>query len=340
MLRSLGRSRTVCPVNVGEPLLFALSASREFGEQIAAALGLPVAEHEERLFEDGEQKARPLVNVRGRDAYVIQSLQGGPDLSVHDKLCRLLFFIGGLKDAAAARVTAVVPYLCYARKDRKTKSRDPVTNRYVAALFDGVGTDCVVTLDVHNLAAYQNAYRRTEHLEARPLFVRHFAPLLERDEVAVVSPDVGGAKRADALREALSAALGRRLAAAFVEKQRSSGVVSGEAVAGEVRGRVAIIVDDLIATGTTIVKAARACRDLGATRVFAAAAHGLFTGEADHVLADDAVDRIVVTNTVPTVRLREPAVLAKIDRLDAAPLFAEAIRRMHDGGSLAELLEP
>lgn len=326
-------------MNVGEPLLFVLSATRAFGERIAAAVGLPVAEHEERVFEDGEQKARPLVNVRGRHAYVIQSLHGSPDLSVHDKLCRLLFFIGGLKDAAAARVTAVVPYLCYARKDRKTKPQDPVTNRYVAELFAAVGTDRVVTLEVHNLAAYQNAYRHAEHLEARALFVPYFAPLLMKDEVAVVSPDIGGAKRADALREALGAALGRRLAAAFVEKQRSSGVVSGDAVAGEVRGRVAIIVDDLIATGTTMVKAARACRDLGATRVFAAASHGLFTGEADRVLADDAVDRIVVTNTVPPVRLRDPAVLGKIETLDAAPLFAHAIRRMHDGGSLTELLE-
>jgi len=327
-------------VSVGEPLLFVLSATRDFGERIAGALGVPVAEHEERVFEDGEQKARPLVNVRGRDAYVIQSLHGAPEASVHDKLCRLLFFIGGLHDAAAARVTAIVPYLCYARKDRKTKPRDPVTNRYVAELFDAVGTDRVVTLDVHNLAAYQNAYRRAEHLEARVLFVRHFTPLLVKDEVAVVSPDVGGAKRADALREALGAALGRPLAAAFVEKQRSSGVVSGDAVVGEVRGRVAIILDDLIATGTTMVKAARACRALGATHVFAAATHGLFTGDADRVLADDALDRIVVTNTVPPVRLRDPTVLAKIDTLDAATLFAEAIRRMHEGGSLVELLEP
>ena len=149
-----------------ELMLFALGASREFGARVAAALDMPLAAHEERAFEDGEHKWRPLVSVRGRDVFVVHSLYGDDAESANDKLCRLLFFIGALKDAAAARVTALVPYLCYARKDRKTKPRDPVTTRYLAALFEAVGTDGIVTLDVHNLAAYQNAFRcRTEHLE-------------------------------------------------------------------------------------------------------------------------------------------------------------------------------
>ncbi len=194
----------------GDLRLFALDAGREFGLRVAQRLGIQLSEHEEREFEDGEHKARPLVNVRGRDIYVVQSLYGDPRQSVNDKLCRLLFFIGALADAAAGRVTAVVPYLCYARKDRKTKPRDPVTSRYVAALFEAVATDCIVTLDVHNLAAYQNAFRcRTEHLEAKMLFVQHLTPLLADAPVAVVSPDVGGIKRADAFREALGRALGR-----------------------------------------------------------------------------------------------------------------------------------
>src|SRR6516165_8314689 len=138
--------------------VFALNSSHDFGEKVCARLGIPQSSHEEREFEDGEHKTRPLVNVRGRDVFVIQSLYGDPKQSVNDKLCRFLFFAGALRDASADRVTAVIPYLCYARKDRRSKPRDPVTTRYVAALFEAVGADAAVTMDVHNLAAYQNAW--------------------------------------------------------------------------------------------------------------------------------------------------------------------------------------
>ncbi|MBI4564151.1 MAG: ribose-phosphate pyrophosphokinase-like domain-containing protein, partial [Planctomycetes bacterium] len=134
-------------------ILFSLEP--EFGRGVAAALGVPLAAHEERDFEDGEHKMRPLENVRGRDVYVICTLYGDARHSVNDKLVRLLFFLGALRDASAGRLTAVVPYLCYARKDRKTKARDPVATRYVAGLFESVGTDRVLTLDVHNPAAYE-----------------------------------------------------------------------------------------------------------------------------------------------------------------------------------------
>ena len=151
------------------------------GESIGTALGSPLSAHEERDFEDGEHKTRPLENVRGCEVFVIQSLYSEPGLSVNDKLCRLLFFIGALKDASARSVTAVLPYLGYARKDRKTKARDPVTTRYMAQLLEAVGTDRVLTLDVHNLAAFQNAFRcPTDHLEAKNLFVEHFAARVPR----------------------------------------------------------------------------------------------------------------------------------------------------------------
>jgi len=211
-------------MNAGGIQLFALNESRELGARVAAALGQPLATHEERGFEDGEHKARPLQSVRGADVFVLQSLYGGPELSVNDKLCRLLFFIGALKDASARRVTAVLPYLCYARKDRKSKPRDPVTTRYVARLLESVGTDRVVTLDVHNLAAYQNAFRcAADHLDAMRLFVEHFVPLAARAEVTVVSPDLGGVKRAEEFRQALSRRLGREAGGAFLEKYRSAG---------------------------------------------------------------------------------------------------------------------
>jgi ribose-phosphate pyrophosphokinase len=320
--------------------LFALNASRAFGERVAARLGLSLASHEERDFEDGEHKARPLESVRGRDVYVVQSLYGDAEQTVNDKLIRLLFFVGALRDASAGRVTAVVPYLCYARKDRKTKTRDPVTSRYVAQLFEAAGVDRVVTLDVHNLAAYQNAFHcRTEHLEARRLFAEHVAARVRGEGIVVVSPDIGGVKRAEAFRDTLSRRLGRPVASAFMEKRRSEGVVSGEAVVGDVRGNVAVIVDDLIASGTTVARAVRACRELGATRVYAAASHGLFVGEANRVLAEPSLEGLAVTNTVPPFRLRPELASRKLTVLDAAPLFAEAIRRIHAGESLAALME-
>lgn len=319
--------------------LFALNASRDFGEQVAAALGIALSAHEEREFDDGEHKSRPLINVRGKDVFVIQSLYGDRQRSVNDKLMRLLFFVGALNDASAQRVTVIVPYLCYARKDRKSQARDPVTSRYVAALFEAVGTDRILTLDVHNLAAYQNAYRcRTDHLDAKMLFAHHFAPLLRDADVTVVSPDVGGIKRAEQFRVALNHLLGKMPAAAFLEKYRSQGVITGDAVIGDIHGRVAIIIDDIINTGSTIARAVKACHAQGATTIYAAASHGVFTDGANRELANASLTQVVITNTVPPLRL-ESTVGEKIIILNAAPLFAQAIKCIHSGGSIVELLE-
>jgi ribose-phosphate pyrophosphokinase len=318
--------------------LFALNASREFGQRVADALGAPLGRHEEREFEDGEHKSRPLESVRSRDVYVVHSLHGDPQQSVNDKLVRLLLFLGALRDASAGRITAVIPYLCYARKDRRSKPRDPVSTRHVAGLLEAVGADRVVTLDVHNLAAYENAFRiRTEHLEARKLFAEFFRALAGDEPVAVVSPDVGGVKRAEAFRESLERQLGRAASRAFMEKSRSEGVVSGEAFVGDVAGRTAIVIDDLISSGTTLRRAIAACRAQGARRIVAAASHGLFTATAADLLADPALEQLVVTDTVPPFRL-DAAARAKLRIISVAPLFAEAIRRMHAGGSLAELM--
>lgn len=151
--------------------LFALKGTDQLGGAVAGVLGTELDPHEERDFEDGEHKARPLVSVRGEDVYVMHSLAGESAASANDKLVKLLFFLATCRENGAARVTAVSPYLAYARKDRQTKARDPVTTRYVAQLFEAVGADCVVTLEVHNLAAFQNAFRcRTVHLDARKLF--------------------------------------------------------------------------------------------------------------------------------------------------------------------------
>lgn len=328
-------------METAEIKLFSLKAADSLGEAVAQQLAIPLSPHEERDFEDGEHKTRPLVSVRGHDVYLLHSLYSEPNASVNDKLCRLLFFMGALKDAGAKQVTAVVPYLCYARKDRKTKPRDPVTTRYVANLFEAVGCDRILTIDVHNLAAYQNAFRcATEHLEAQNLFAEHFAPLVKGHPGVIVSPDIGGLKRAESFRQTLSQVLQTEIASAAVEKYRSGGVVSGGKVTGDIAGHVAIIIDDLISSGTTLARAAAACRQQGAKRVYAAATHGAFSKAANQILITPDLDQIVVTNSIPPFRLSADSLKHKLQVVDLAPLLAAAIQRLHRGGSLVELLEP
>lgn len=320
-----------------EPLLFALGASRRFGEAVAARLGLELSVHEERDFGDGEHKARPMVEVGRRDVYVIHSLAGDDGQSANDKLVRLLFFIGALKHAGAGRVTAVAPYLPYSRKDRRTKPRDPVSMRYVACLFETMGTDCLVTLEIHNVAAFENAFRtcRAENLPAAGILVEHVLPMLGEAPVVVVSPDSGGAKRANLFRTALEERLGRPVANALLEKHRSAGVVSGSLFAGDVAGSTAIIVDDLIASGGTIVRAAKACRERGAVTTIAAAAHGLFSRGAPALFGEEGPDKVLVCDGVDVPAVTDSARLRVVG---AVPLFAEVIVRLNSGGSLYDLL--
>jgi ribose-phosphate pyrophosphokinase len=327
------------PLRDGSGLrLFALQATADLGTRVAQALGHPLAGHEERTFEDGEYKLRPLGPAAEADVYVVQSLHGGPEQSASDKLCRLLFFIATLKDCGARQVTAVVPYLCYARKDRRTKPQDPVTLRYVAALFEAVGTDAVVTLEVHNPAAFENAFRcRTVTLTAAPLFIDHLRPW-RGDKVSVISPDPGGVKRAELFREALEAAWGEPVAKGFVDKRRSAGVLSGDRFVGEAEGMTVIVVDDLISTGRTLARAAQAVGAAGASRVVARTAHGLFMSGASDALADPALERVMTTDTVPAFRLGADPVRSRIDCVPASPLLAEAIRRLHAGAPLTDLL--
>jgi ribose-phosphate pyrophosphokinase len=311
--------------------LFALGASRPLGESVASALGLALAEHQERDFEDGEHKARSMEDVAGCDVYVLHSLHGDDEQSGNDKLCRMLFFCGALRDASAAGVTAVAPYLCYARKDRRSKPRDPVITRYVAQLFEAVGVDRVAAVDVHNAAAFDNAYRaRSEHLQALPLFASHLPALIGERPAVVLSPDLGGGKRAEQLRQSLEEAMGRPVTLGFMEKHRSGGVVSGDLFAGDVEGRVVVLADDMISTGSTLARAARGCRERGAAAVIAAATHGLFVDGARGLFEEAAIERVVTTNTLPPFRVPTEH-RGKLTVLDVAPLLAEGIRRMHGG---------
>jgi ribose-phosphate pyrophosphokinase len=310
-------------------LLFALENSRPFGSAVAAALGVPLAPHEERTFEDAEHKIRPLVDPGGEDCVVVQGLHGEPGASGDDKLVRLLMFIATLRDHGARRVIAVVPYLAYARKDRRTQPFDPVSIRVVAQLFEAVRCDALLTLEAHNIAAFDNAFRlRAASLSPNPLFSAVAGTLASDAPLAVVSPDVGGVKRAQLWREALEATLARPVGQAFVDKRRALGVVrGGQLVAGDVDGATALILDDLIATFGTIDRAASALFASGARRVLAFAAHGLFVSPAADVLERTGVERVFVTDTVPLFRLEGRPARARVEVLSCASLFADAIRR-------------
>jgi ribose-phosphate pyrophosphokinase len=280
-------------------LLFAPKASSTLGTRVAEALGTPLSLSEEREFEGGEHKMRPLVDVCGEDVYVVQSLCGDDSASANDKLCRLLFFIGALKDAGAERVTAITPYLAYARKDRRTQPGDPVTTRYVAALMEAVGVDRVITMEIHNEAAFDNAFRcHTIRLEAADVFVADIARLVGDQPLVVMSPDIGGIKRAQRLRECLIRNLTREIEHAFMEKRRARGVVSGDTVVGNLSERAVVIYDDLIATGSTILRACRAAREAGAKAVYVAAAHAAFAPAATQLFDSRAADCVLVTDSV------------------------------------------
>jgi ribose-phosphate pyrophosphokinase len=323
-------------------LVFAPQTSRAMAERVVGELHIALGASEEREFENGEHKMRTLINVRDRDVYVIGLLCGDAATSSNDRLARLLFFIGALKDAGAARVTACTPYLPYARKDRRTKANDPITTRYVAAIFEAVGTDRVVVLDVHNLGAFENAFRiPTVPLDTAALFAQHFASQTGTGEWVVASPDIGGVKRAQHLREVLEAQLKRSVGSAFMDKKRSAGVVSGDTLVGEVADKRVLILDDLISSGTTMRRAVAACRKAGATQVHLAATHAVFQPQAQQLFTgaelDSQPDSVVVTNSVALPTEFQRFIGQRLKVLDIASLYATTIARLHAGESVVDL---
>lgn len=311
--------------------VFALNASLALGQRIAERLGHALDAHEEREFACGEHKARPLVNVSNDDVYVISSLHGDTTLSVNDKICRLLFFVGAIKDAGAHRVTALVPYLAYSRKDRRTKSRDPVTTRYVATLLQSVGVDRLVSMDIHNPAALDNSFRGPAfNLETHRLFADHYHRSTGDTVTTVVSPDLGGIKATRLFVDSFEASSGNTLPMAVMDKRRSEGLVSGSGLIGNV-GEHVLIVDDMIGSGTTLCRAAQACLDAGAERISVGATHGLFEGGSPKLFEQAGIDSITVTDTVAIDELGLPEEhRARITTIETAPLFADTIRELQD----------
>ena len=316
-------------------IFFALNGSIELGQAIASVGGFSVSKHEERFFAGGEHKSRPLVSVRGKDVYVLLSLNGVIGDSANDKLLRLLFFVATCRENGASRITAIVPYLAYSRKDRQTKPRDPVTTRYVAALFYAVNVDFVVTLDVHNIMAFQNAFRcQTLHLNTRHLFASEILSRSFDGPLAVVSPDSGGVKRAELFRETLEELSRQNIGFGFLEKRRSGGFISGNLFAGDVLGLHVIVIDDMIVGGETMARAARALVENGAKSVSLFAAHGLFSDEAVNCLNIREIDSITVSDSVKTPNSIANRFIPKFKEISNAPQISEIILNLNNGKPL------
>jgi ribose-phosphate pyrophosphokinase len=318
--------------------IFDLTPRPSLGPGIAHAAGYPLAALETRAFKGGQHKMRPLVSVRGEDVFVVSSLHAAEGLSVNDLLVRMLFFIATCRDHGAARVTALAPCLPYARKDRVTKPRDPVSSRYVAQLFEAVGTDTLVTVDVHNLSAFQNGFRcRTIHLDTCRLFAAEVAAGAGDAPVTILSPDLGGVKRAELLRQAVERASAKPIGFAVVEKRRSEGVISGDLFAGEVVGHDVWIVDDMIESGETMLRAAEACRIRGARSVHLLATHAFFDTPSLTRLLDPAVASLTVTDTAEVIT--PPAPDPRFRTLSVAPMIGRCLARMHIGRAISPILD-
>lgn len=304
------------------PLLFALQGSEHYATRVAQRLGCQLALHEERDYEDGEHKCRPLASVNGREVVVFHALYGDDRQSANDKLCRLLFFCGALKDAGARHVQIVTPYLCYGRKDRRSQPQDPTITRYLAAMIEACHVDRLVALEVHNPAAFDNAFRiPTWNVQCTELFAEHFARFVGDADVVAVSPDSGGAKRAEQFRQALERHLGRSVGSALMEKHRAHATLTGALLVGDVSGKTAIVFDDLISTGETLKHAGLACQKGGASRLFAAATHGLFTA-GSHLFDKPLFEHIAISDSVPPFRLSPECVTQHVHVIDSTALIA------------------
>jgi ribose-phosphate pyrophosphokinase len=292
-------------------------------------------------FTGREYKLRALECVRGQSVYVVQSLFGDAIGSANDRLCQLLFFVNALKDSGAGKVTACVPYLAYARQDRRVSPGDPLTARYVAQLFEAVKVDRVVALDVHNVVGFENAFRcPTVHLEAAALFARYFAGCAAGSDYAVCRRTSVASNAHTMFESFFEASTGRTPSFALMDKVRSAGSVSGSIFAGDVAGRRVIIVDDLVSPETTVLRAIDACRRAGAARIDIAATHASFSADAHRLFGHDRPDSVVVADSVPLDASFACYTDTSLTMLSTAGLFADAIRALDPDAAIARGDEP
>ena len=291
-------------------------------------MGVPVGKARTELVPDGELIVKLDEDVRGRDCFIIQSTCQ----PVNENLMELLVWIDCLKRASADRITAVIPYFGYARQDRKSEGRTPITAKLVANLITAAGADRVIAMDLHAAQVQGFFDIPMDHLLASPVFEQYFvgeAPKMGK--IAIVSPDPGNLKVAAYYADVLNADL------AFIDKRRQSATkVECANIIGDVRGKTVLMFDDMITTGGTIAKASRFLKENGCGPIHVAATHGVFAGEAVAKLTDAPIDRFVITDTVPTWDRLAP-LIDKITVLSVAQLLGEAMTRIHLNLSVSSL---
>ncbi|MCI8284470.1 MAG: ribose-phosphate pyrophosphokinase [Firmicutes bacterium] len=311
--------------------IFAGNANPVLAEEIAAILGKPLGKATVNKFSDGEISVSLWESVRGVDVYIVQSTCN----PTNDNFMELLIMIDAMKRASAGRINAVIPYYGYARQDRKSKARDPITAKLTADLLSVAGADRVISMDLH--AAQIQGYFDipVDHLLGIPILGKYFREQIKAgaidDNVVVAAPDLGSVLRARSLSNHLDCPI------AIVDKRRPKPNVSEIMnIIGDVEGKTVILVDDMVDTAGTITNAAAALKKLGAKEVYACATHGVLSGPAIDRIKDSEIERMILLNTIPLMAEKR---IDKIKTLSVAPLFAMAIKKVVLNESLSEIFE-
>lgn len=308
---------------MGPITLLAGNASRVLAQRIAHALGIELTPAVVSRFADGEIRVQILENIRGTDVFIIQSTNPPAE-----HLLELLLLIDAAKRASAARITAVIPYFGYARQDRKDQPRVPISAKLIANLLETSGTHRVLTLDLHTDQIQGFFDVPVDNLYATPVLKEHFEDL--PPNTVVVAPDVGATRRARAIAKKLE-----NFPIALIDKRRPQpNAAEVMHIIGDVEGKEALIVDDILDTGNTLVKAAKALKEHGALRVRAAITHGLFSGSASSLINDAPLEEVVITDSVELPSERYPS---QVTQLSVGRLLAEAIARIHEARSISAL---
>ncbi len=310
-----------------ELILFAGNSNPEMAEAIASYLNIPVDDAMVGQFSDGEIQVQINTSVRDFDVYIVQSLSR----PVNDNLMELLVMMDALRRASARRITAVIPYFGYARQDRQPAPRTPITAKLVANMLELGGADRVVAMDLHAGQIQGFFTQPFEHLYSSPVLINAIRDLdYDRDEMVIVSPDSGGVERARHYSKSLKCPL------AILDKRRSKpNVAEVIHLIGDVEGKHAVIVDDMIDTAGTLTQAAAALVEHGAASVYAVATHPILSGPAVERIANSQLEGVIVTDTIP---LSEAAqAVDRIEAVSTARIFGEAIRRIHGGTSVSSL---
>jgi len=302
--------------------IFTGNANPKLAKEICKYLKMPLGDALVTTFSEGEIRVKINENVRGRDVFIIQPTCA----PVNNNLMELLILIDSLKRASAKRITAVLPYFGYARQDRKDQPRVPITAKLVANLITTAGVDRILTVDLHAGQIQGFFDIPMDHLYAVNIFVSHIKKIKLKD-IVIVSPDVGGIKMARAYAKKFEAPL------AIVDKRRISGEdTEAMNILGEIKGKNLIIVDDLVATASSLVEAAVALKKQGGKEIYAAITHPVLSGLAIKRINDSSIKKVFVTNTIPVENGKKHK---KIEVLSIAPLLAEAIKRIHHEESVS-----